>query len=210
IMNPGIDINSFPSKEEIVAIRKKKKEKIKLVSAGRFVSKKAFERGIEVVHELVKKGLNVEYEIIGDGEDKEKYLTLIKKYNVEKQVTISPFIPVDQFSQLVEKYVHADFFVMLGRYDEQHDDIETFGIVYIEANMSGCPVIACDVGGVSDAVSDGKNGFLFQEYDSQKIAEKMNSLINDEAALDSLFTSSRNWGERFLWDALIEKSRLLS
>ncbi|MGH9689644.1 MAG: glycosyltransferase, partial [Candidatus Acidiferrales bacterium] len=49
-------------------------------------------------------------------------------------------------------------------------DVEGFGLVYLEANACGKPVIAGRSGGVSDAVVDGVTGFLVDPSSSEEIA----------------------------------------
>jgi glycosyltransferase involved in cell wall biosynthesis len=56
---------------------------------------------------------------------------------------------------------------------------EPFGIVGLEAMARGIPVVAFDVGGVSDWLKDGVNGFLIPRDDTRMMAERVQELLSD-------------------------------
>jgi glycosyltransferase involved in cell wall biosynthesis len=56
---------------------------------------------------------------------------------------------------------------------------EPFGIIGIEAMASGKPVIAFDVGGISDWLEDNKSGFLVERGNVAGLVEKINILLNN-------------------------------
>jgi glycosyltransferase involved in cell wall biosynthesis len=56
-------------------------------------------------------------------------------------------------------YGAADFFCLTGVHDAS-GRVEGFGLVYLEAGASGLPSVASAIGGVPDAVVDGKSGLL--------------------------------------------------
>jgi glycosyltransferase involved in cell wall biosynthesis len=80
----------------------------------------------------------------------------------------------------------------LSRIDEW---IETFGLTILEALAFGIPVIVPPVGGPSEIVFDGKEGFLISSYEIDAIAQKIAFLsINPEIC----FELSRNAKKRSL------------
>ena len=64
--------------------------------------------------------------------------------------------------------------------------MKSFGIVYLEANLHGKPVIAASVGGVPDAVVDGVSGFLIEENNITILKEKILLLMNNKKLRDQL------------------------
>ncbi|MBP5204769.1 glycosyltransferase family 4 protein, partial [Candidatus Saccharibacteria bacterium] len=58
-------------------------------------------------------------------------------------------------------------------------EIETQGIVLIEAAASGLPLIAVDKGAVAEICRDGENGFLCQPGNEKLIAEAMVKILTD-------------------------------
>ena len=59
------------------------------------------------------------------------------------------------------------------------DDVEGFGIVLVEAAAAGKPVVATRVGGIPDAVEDGKTGFLIEPGDYEGLSDAVISLVGD-------------------------------
>ena len=59
----------------------------------------------------------------------------------------------------------CDIFLMTSLPTDSDGDSEGFGITFLEANACGKPVIGTDVGGISDAIIDGFNGFLIKPND---------------------------------------------
>ena len=71
----------------------------------------------------------------------------------------------------------SDIFIMPSR--QIKEDFEGFGIVYLEANFCGKPVIAGDSGGVRDAVEDGTNGLLVDPEDMDNISDAIIELAKN-------------------------------
>lgn len=75
---------------------------------------------------------------------------------------------------------------------------EPFGLVAVEAQAAGCPVVAFDRGGVREAVSDGRTGFVVHADDLGRFVEAIRRLPE----LDR--TACRAWArDRFGLDAMI-------
>lgn len=56
---------------------------------------------------------------------------------------------------------------------------EVFGLVVSEAWMFGKPVIAADIGGLSERINDGENGLKFRPNDAQDLADRMREYMED-------------------------------
>ena len=67
---------------------------------------------------------------------------------------------------------------------------EGFGITFLEANACGKPVIGTDVGGISDAIKNGFNGFLIKPNDSKELEKILISIINNKKLYKSLSENS--------------------
>jgi glycosyltransferase involved in cell wall biosynthesis len=63
---------------------------------------------------------------------------------------------------------------------------EILGMVFLEAQASGLPVVAGDAGGVSSVVASGRTGILVREDDADALAAAMRHLILDDAARTSM------------------------
>ena len=92
----------------------------------------------------------------------------------------------------------CDIYVMPNR--RVGDDVEGYGIVFMEANACKKPVIGGRSGGVVDAIIDGKTGFLVDSHSVSDISEKILDLLKDEKKNKNigmngfkLVINERNW-----------------
>ena len=106
--------------------------------------------------------------IVGDGVDRAR---LEQKYRSEPGVYfLGRVLPSD----LYELYKIGDVFATAS-------EIETQGIVLIEAAAAGLPLIAVDRGAVTEVCQDGRNGFLCKPGSAAEIAEAMEKILLDKA-----------------------------
>lgn len=78
--------------------------------------------------------------------------------------------------------------------------IEGWGIVNIEANAAGTPVVCSNVPGLRDSVKDGYSGFLYEYGNVQEMSEKLSDVIESLAKDDSLIGNAVQWAKRFNWE----------
>jgi phosphatidyl-myo-inositol dimannoside synthase len=85
-------------------------------------------------------------------------------------------------------------------------DVEGFGIVLLEAAAAGKPVVATRVGGIPDAVEDGKSGILVDPEDYQRLTQTLISLLLDAKAraVMGAYAQSRV-REPFSWDRIVRQ-----
>ena len=77
---------------------------------------------------------------------------------------------------------------------------ESFGIVLIEAMAAGAAVVASDIAGYRDVVSDGATGLLVRRGDPDSIAEGVLRLARDDGLRQRLIKSARSEVRRYSWD----------
>jgi glycosyltransferase involved in cell wall biosynthesis len=85
---------------------------------------------------------------------------------------------------------------------------EPFGLVIAESLCAGTPVVAFDVGGVREILSDGRSGFLALPFDASDLAQKAIRILED----DRLAETMREYGSgdirsRFAVESFAEKVR---
>jgi glycosyltransferase involved in cell wall biosynthesis len=147
-----------------------------LLSVGRLVRRKGFQRVIEQLPALKAKGLNVHYLICGIGPMERELRQLATKLGVSNQVTFAGYVPDHQLAKF---YLTADLFVLPTFYDDDAKSIEGFGIVYVEASYFGKPVVASRIGGVVDAVQHEKTGLLVTPNDAGELFQALYRLCCD-------------------------------
>ncbi|NIZ89597.1 D-inositol-3-phosphate glycosyltransferase [Kineococcus rubinsiae] len=119
---------------------------------------------------------------------------LVRELGLEHVVTIRP--PVDR-PELAEHYRAADLVAV-----PSHN--ESFGLVALEAQACGTPVVAAAVGGLRTAVADGETGVLVDGHDPRRWAQVLRELLDDPARRHRLGEAARRRATRFGWDATAE------
>ncbi|MGF1522032.1 MAG: glycosyltransferase family 4 protein [Leptolyngbyaceae cyanobacterium] len=163
-----------------------------LLSVGRLVKRKGFERVIAHLPGLLAQGLDVHYIICGRGAMQVELETLAQQLGVLDRVHFAGFVP-DQ--ALAHYYEACDVFVMLTSFAGTAS-IEGFGIVYVEAGYFGKPVLATNLGGVIDAVHHEENGLLVEPDDDNGIANALLRLCRDPQLRERLGQTGRTLTHR--------------
>lgn len=126
------------------------KNPIKLLFIGRLVEQKNPLLLIKIIKRLNEEKIPAILEIVGEGELKSQIITEIKNNNLQKSIKLTPYITGDKISNV---YLNSDILLFPSHW-------ETFGTVVIEAMASGLPVIANNIPGVKNIITDRFNGLL--------------------------------------------------
>lgn len=161
-------------------------------------------KGIDVLlhafAEVVKEEPMVRLVIIGAG-DKEPYLQMAEKLKISERVA---FLGEISDEELLRYYQMCDVFMLLPREDE-HDHFEGFGLVYLEANACGKPVIGTWSGGVPEAVQDGVTGFLVPPDSPKEAAMALLKLLRNENLCRTMGEAGRVWAQKHDWSEVVEQ-----
>jgi len=82
---------------------------------------------------------------------------------------------------------------------------ESFGMVLTEAFAAGTPVIASNIAGYSDVVTDGVDGLLVPPGDPQRLAEELQRVQHEPARLREMGEAARRSAQRYAWPRVGEK-----
>ena len=82
---------------------------------------------------------------------------------------------------------------------------ESFGMVLTEAFAAGTPVVASDIAGYRDVVSDGHDGLLFPRADATRLAETLRDLALDPRRVSAMALNARESAERYTWPRIAEQ-----
>jgi glycosyltransferase involved in cell wall biosynthesis len=83
-------------------------------------------------------------------------------------------------------------------------EYEAFGIVLLEAAAAGTPVVATRVGGIPEAMAEGKNGLLVEYNDSESLSNSIFTIMNDERLSIEMGTFGRDFSKNFAWSKIVE------
>jgi len=168
-----------------------------LLTTGRLVLRKGHEWFINEVLPRVKSP--VEYVIIGDGPEMQSVVEATLNSTCRERIHLLG----RQSDELLQAaYVAADLFVMPNI--RVAGDMEGFGIVMLEANVAGTPVVASDLEGIRDVVRDGRNGYRIAPGEAGLFSEKIDDLLDGNLA--ELSESARNYvGSTFTWEQVSQR-----
>lgn len=125
-----------------------------VLSAGRLVQRKGFDTLLEAMALVQRHVPGVRLVIVGNGPEDRAL-----RQHAERLRVPAAFIDAADDAELAAWYGACDLFAMLPR-ELSDGDVEGFGIVYLEANGFGKPVVGTRSGGVPDAIAHGISGFL--------------------------------------------------
>ena len=149
----GVDMKLFyrEKNEEFKSKYNIDSNKQVLLSVSRIVKEKGYFEMVEIFKKLVAVYEHYVWIIVGDGQDIDKLKKYVKDLKLDKFVI---FEGNRSREKLRFYYSNADLFWLLSDFDE------SFGLVYLEAQACGCPVIGRNYAGLKEAVSNNKSGYL--------------------------------------------------
>ncbi len=121
-------------------------------------------------------------------------ISLARDLGIAASVT---FVPPRAPDELVQVYRASDL-VVVPSYSE------SFGLVAVEAQASGTPVLAADVGGLSVAVADGVSGRLVAGHDVGRWTAALDDLTGHPGAREALAAGAAAHAARFSWARTVD------
>ncbi|MEV0598928.1 D-inositol-3-phosphate glycosyltransferase [Streptomyces sp. NPDC050315] len=118
-----------------------------------------------------------------------RLVELCRQNGINDRVRFEPAVPQDR---LADWYRAADVLVMPSR-------SESFGLVALEAQACGTPVLAAAVGGLRTAVWDGVTGFLVRGHEPADYARRMLWLARHPEAVTSMGDAAVRHAEGMSW-----------
>lgn len=152
--------------------KNKKNEHITILCVGNYREIKGQKYLIEAL-KMINNSSVILYLVGSPDRDYPYYLNLkdqVIKYSLEKQVFFTGWL---QGKDLARMYLSADIFVLPSIY-------EAYGIVLLEAMSFALPIVASKVGGISEIVKNGENGFLSLPSNPSALASALLKLIESK------------------------------
>ncbi len=187
---PWLSLDESADKTDVARFRKNHGlgDRFTLLTVSRLMKRKGLDTVIDAVAELRRAGREVEYVIIGDGPDRGRLKHRAERAGVLEHVK---FLGAMEPDTLAVPYTACDAFVMVPR-SEKGGDIEGYGIVYLEANIFGKPVIGSRAGGVPEAVLHGETGLLVKPDDVRQLVMAVEALMDDPKLCERLGQGGRD------------------
>lgn len=176
-------------------------DRVLLLTVGRLVPRKGIDTVLHALSSLADTVPSVTYLVAGTGPDRPRLERLARERGVADRVRFLGQVPHEQ---LPAYYSAADVFVMPSR--ESPPDVEGFGLVFLEANACGTPVIGARSGGIPDAIQPGTTGFLVPPDAPRALADRIARLLADSEGAEEMGRQGRRHAvEEASWDRVAEQ-----
>lgn len=192
IIPNGLDVSDFDIMSEKISLEGSPI----LLTVGHVSPRKGQHRLIKALPEIVKKYPGVKYHIVGRPVERKTLELLADKLGVLNHVVFHG--TVNKHQDLWKFYNSADVFVLLSE-NQKNGDVEGFGIVALEANFCGLPVLGSLYCGVEEAVLHQQTGYLVDGNDSDQILAGIVYCIENK---DSIDVSAKDWAKCHSWELI--------
>jgi glycosyltransferase involved in cell wall biosynthesis len=172
-----------------------------ILFVGRLIERKGVRHAIRALAG-VRHNVAARLVVIGDGPDRAQLEQLARDEGVAKHVEFRGRVSDEE---LRLAYAAADVFVLPSVLDARKDT-EGLGVVLLEAMNYGVPVVASDIGGITDIVRDGRTGLLVSPGDEAALAEAITRVLQNPSLAKSLGDAGRRLLDTtFSWDRIVER-----
>ena len=172
-----------------------------LLTVGRMDSRERYkgqDRVIAAISDLVAKGHDICYLVVGEGDDRARLEALARDAGVSQRVR---FLGAVGRRSLIELYQVADLFVMPSTG-------EGFGVAFLEAMASGTPALGLGIAGATDALADGQLGTAVTEAEFPRAIDRALAAPKPDPQALAGATRALFGRERFVAGAFAALNRL--
>jgi D-inositol-3-phosphate glycosyltransferase len=205
LVPPGVDHTMFTPRDRTEAQARLYLKGLRLaLFVGRLQSHKGPDIAIRTIAEAVALdpagAADLQLAIVGGPSGTEigevaRLMDLATALSVADRVMLFPPQPQER---LADFYAAADAVLVPSR-------SESFGLVALEAQACGTPVIASRVGGLPFVVDEGRTGFLVEGHDPAEHAARLLQLLREPALQRSLGDEAAHRALRFTWDVTADE-----
>jgi len=205
VITNGVDLKRFSpgAKDSEILARHNIEGKKLLLTIARVEERKGHDKLLEALPQILKAVPDAVYLIVGDGPYMENLKSLTKDLGLEDKVIFTGRVP---WKDLDRYYRSCDVFIMPNR-TLPNGNTEGFGLVFLEANACGKPVIGGKAGGVPDAVADGETGILVDGNLVEQIADAAIQLLSNKELAERMGQAGYKRALNFSWENKARKFR---
>ena len=206
LVPPGVDHTIFAPRDRAAARERLHLSGLRLaLYVGRLQGHKGPDVAVRTLAEAVARDPDVAGDLVlgivggpsgtDQGAELSRLLNLAAALGVSDRVMLFP--PQPQ-ARLADFYAAADVVLVPSR-------SESFGLVALEAQACGIPVVAAAVGGLRYVVEDGRTGFLVEGHDPGDHTDRLLEILRDPVLAARMGGEAARQALRFTWDATAQE-----
>ncbi|MFT2090400.1 glycosyltransferase family 4 protein [Paraglaciecola sp. 2405UD69-4] len=202
VITPGVDTNLFKPASRNPELRTKFgwNDRPVLLTVSRLEPRKGHETLVKSLVALKQEVPDILYAIIGGGPQKEAIEKLVAELKLKDHVM---FMSELSDQQMIECYQQSDIFILPNR--DIGRNIEGFGIVMLEAQACGIPVIGGNSGGTPETLIEGETGYIVDCTTPDALSPKIQSMLSDPNTIEKMGSNARSHALHYDWDILSQK-----
>lgn len=169
-------------------IRKRIANEFDILTVARLEHEKGLDIGLRAIRAIVSQnpGVQVRYRIVGEGSQHKALTDLIRALGLSANAVLLGALAGED---VLKRLDAAQVFLLPSR-------SEGTPTVLLEAQASGMPVVATDVGGVVDVVDNGRSGYVVPSEDADAIRDRLQSLLDHPECWKDMGEAGRRFVEK--------------
>lgn len=183
VVPPGTDFDRFRPDLSV------KREPI-LLHVGRIKRYKAVDHLLQAAQLLKNKSRKFKVVVVGTGDDRPRLEKMTRELGIEGIVRFTGFISEEEKIRL---YRQSAVLV-------ENSVKEGWGLIVMEANACGLPVVVARSPGLVDSSRDGVNGLFYEYGNVSDLVEKLDRLLQDKELRTQLGQQAIEWAHQWTWD----------
>ncbi len=166
-----------------------------ILHVGRLKKYKSTDHLLYAARRLKEKGLDFRVVIVGDGDDRPRLEKLARKLRIADRVLFTGFVSeAEKISWYQRSAVLAENSIKEG-----------WGLIVLEANACGTPVVVARSPGLVDSSRDGVNGLFYEYGNINELAAKLELLLTNPELRRRLGEQAVAWSHQWTWDGTADK-----
>lgn len=132
--------------------------------------------------------------------------------NIDNYIKLNSFEPTENLTIYPQQHDVTGFYnraSIVLNLSNREQFVETFGLTALEAMTAGLPVIVPTVGGISEMVTDGANGYKIDVQDIGEIEEKIKEILKNEDLFLSLSKNALECSRKYTANRMIDSIECL-
>lgn len=187
----GIEITELKAVERDMG----KRVKHRIVCVARLSWEKGHKHLIEAFAYVIKNFSDARLVLVGDGDLESELKKQASELGIYEKISFRGRL---SHQDALREMASAEVFVCPSLF-------EGLGIVFLEAQGVGTPVIGTKVGGIPDVIEDGETGLLVEPKNSEKLAEAIEYMFDHEVKSEEMTREAQKRLSNFSWDSIAEK-----
>jgi len=158
-----------------------------LVTVARLVPKKGLPTVYRALHRLKREGVDFRHTLIGDGDELDGILTLIRDLDLSGSCK---WVGTLAHEHVLDYYRRSDLFV-LGCEQAANGDRDGIPNVFVESLAMGLPVVGTRLSAIPELIEDGETGLLVQPGNDEEMAGAMQRILTDTPLREQIISSGK-------------------